>query len=193
MNIKSNSNNQTKKFNVDMNLVKSQYFKIGVFTSSITLIIAIFPIVDIFTILTIFFITFVVALIWIFIYIDDYNSNTTFSFIKLSAIIIIFLLITSNKLMFPLIDAYNKNEVVNVVLPLDENITVYYNDKNTLFIIFVKEHKQPLVLTMEKQGTYYKMKSQLLDKKIKLEKKRIKEWYDTDVEIGYYLDDSKFN
>ncbi len=94
----------------------------------------------------------------------------------------------------PMIYNYENAERIDKVLVMDVNTTLYYNDNNRMFVLFVDGKKQPLII--DKSGsteTYNRLKADYLDNKIKVVKKETKHWSENNSTIAYTLDDYKFD
>ncbi|RLC47604.1 MAG: hypothetical protein DRH57_03745 [Candidatus Cloacimonadota bacterium] len=93
----------------------------------------------------------------------------------------------------PMYQDYKTADRIDRVLPMNE-VNLFYNDENSIFVLFVEGQKQPLII--DKGGhsdTYNRLKADFLDKKIQVIKKETKGWTDTNSSIQYHLDDSIFD
>lgn len=93
----------------------------------------------------------------------------------------------------PMYQDYKTADRIDRVLPMNE-VNLFYNDENSIFVLFVEGQKQPLII--DKGGhsdTYNRLKADFLDKKIQVIKKETKGWTDTNSSIQYHLDDSTFD
>lgn len=119
-----------------------------------------------------------------------YYNNLEWS--KYLAIMGFFILISSPITWIPMVSEYNTAERIDETLPLGEEVKVYYNDEHYSFILFVDGMKNPLMIDKDQSDTYNTIKANYLDGKAKVEKKRVKAWYDDEVTVGYYLDGNRF-
>lgn len=121
------------------------------------------------------------------------NRNASLSFTSIIIIPIIMIGLSYWTIIKPIYIDYNTSPRIDIVLPL-ENVQLYYNDANVMFILFIEGQKQPLVLS--KSGypdTYNRLKADFLDNKIQVVKKETKGWTDDNSSIQYHLDDNTFD
>ena len=59
--------------------------------------------------------------------------------------------------------------------------------------MFLENENQPLTLIMNNAAIYHRLKADFLDKKIHVQRKKVKYWYEEKVTTGYYLDEHKFD
>jgi len=93
----------------------------------------------------------------------------------------------------PMYSDYEHEARIDRVLPMDK-VKLFYNDYNSIFILFVEGQTQPLLI--DKGGhsdTYNRLKADYLDNKIKVIKKETKGWTESNSSIQYHLDDATFN
>ena len=111
---------------------------------------------------------------------------------KYFAVMGLFIFLSSPITWLPMVHDYKTSERIDETLSLDKEFKVYYNDTHYSFILFVDGMKQPLMIDRDKSDSYNQIKANYLDGKAKVEKKRIKNWYDDEVTVGYYLDGNLF-
>ncbi len=94
----------------------------------------------------------------------------------------------------PMIYDYDNAERIDKVLTMDVNTTLYYNDANKVFVLFIEGQKQPLVIDRSGSSeSYNRLKAGYLDNKIEVIKKETKSWADDKSKIAYTFDDYKFD
>lgn len=94
----------------------------------------------------------------------------------------------------PMIHDYKTADRIDKVLPMDKNVTVFYNDSNSIFILFVEGRKQPLIINRSGNSeSYNKLKAGYLDNQIKVVKKETKGWTEDNSSISYHFDDYTFD
>ena len=94
----------------------------------------------------------------------------------------------------PMIYNYKHSKRIDKVLVIDNNISLYYNDSNYAFILFVDNLKEPLMIDEGgASDTYNRLKADFLDNKIKVKKKKVKSWLDDKAVIKYSLDGHDFD
>jgi energy-coupling factor transporter transmembrane protein EcfT len=188
MNIKSNKENEKKSFKLNLN--GKPYAKTAIGVALVSILITLLPIGWGIGIL-LFIVAGIVLTIWLNQLIGYYDS---LNWTKYFGLIALFLILSSGSTIIPLVHDYKTAERVDELLELEKETKLYYNDENYIFILFVDGNKQPLVI--DKSGsteTYNRLKADFLDNKIKVERKRVKDWYHDEISEGYYLDGYKFD
>ena len=104
----------------------------------------------------------------------------------------LFFILSANTHIIPCLHEFKTSEKINEVVPIAPN-NLYYNDKNNIFILFLENENHPLTLIMNNSATYHRLKADFLDKKIQVQRKKVKYWYKEKITTGYYLDDYKFD
>ena len=104
----------------------------------------------------------------------------------------LFFILSANTHIIPGLNEFKTSEKINEVIPIAPN-KLYYNDKNKIFILFLENENQPLTLIMNNSAIYHRLKADFLDKKIQVQRKKVKYWYEEKITTGYYLDDHKFD
>ncbi len=121
-----------------------------------------------------------------------YNNILNFKFKLYVMIFGLFFILTANTHIIPCWNEFKTSEKINEVVPIAPN-KLYYNDKNKIFILFLENENQPLTLIMNNSAIYHRLKADFLDKKIQVQRKKVKYWYEEKITIGYYLDEHKFD
>ena len=125
---------------------------------------------------------------------DDRYGKDKLSIFSLIGIPIIMLILGYPLGIKPMIYNYKHSKRIDKTLMIDSNLSVYYNDSNQAFILFVDNLKQPLMIDKSNSSNVYnRLKADLLDNKIKVVKKEVKSWFDDEPEVYYSLDGYKFN
>lgn len=137
-----------------------------------------------------FYVVLVIALtFFINIQIGNY---TCFDYGKYAWVLLLLFVFSTPLHVYPMVKEYKTSERYSMIVPLDVETKLFYNDNNRVFILFIGKEKQPLILTTSAE-LYNKLKSDLLDDKIQVTRKKIKLWYDDTHYDGYYLSEHKFN
>ena len=136
-------------------------------------------------------IIFLCVLVGITIY-YSYNKILNFKFKLYVMIFGLFFILTANTHIIPCWNEFKTSEKINEVVPIAPN-KLYYNDKNKIFILFLENENQPLTLIMNNAAIYHRLKADFLDKKIQVQRKKVKYWYEEKITTGYYLDEHKFD
>jgi len=121
------------------------------------------------------------------------DRKASISFFSLFGIPSIIVALSYWNVITPMYEDYKHADRIDRILPMKE-VNLFYNDENSIFVLFVEGQKQPLII--DKGGhsdTYNRLKADFLDKKIKVVKKETKGWTDTNSSIRYHLDDSTFD
>ena len=121
-----------------------------------------------------------------------YNNILNFKFKLYVMIFGLFFILTANTHIIPCWNEFKTSEKINEVVPIAPN-KLYYNDKNKIFILFLENENQPLTLIMNNAAIYHRLKADFLDKKIQVQRKKVKYWYEEKITTGYYLDEHKFD
>ena len=87
---------------------------------------------------------------------------------------------------------YNSSERIDEVVPIEKKYKILYNDFNKVFVLLFDDDLQPLIIDLESEYVYDKLKFELEEKSISLEKKKIKRWYEEKTLIHYYLGEWEF-
>lgn len=108
--------------------------------------------------------------------------------------IILILIMFIPLIWFPMLTDYKSVERVNENLELNVTTKVYYNDGNQIFILFVGDTNKPLTIDRsDNSDSYNELKAGLLGNDFKVVKKKVRNWYDNETAVGYYLNGYKFD
>lgn len=184
--MKINSNTTKNNFIEKINgIINNIYGKITISIIIISILLNIFSLY--WFINAIIFICVMVA-----ITIYYYNNILNFKFKLYVMIFGLFFILTANTHIIPCWNEFKTSEKINEVVPIAPN-KLYYNDKNKIFILFLENENQPLTLIMNNAAIYHRLKADFLDKKIQVQRKKVKYWYEEKITTGYYLDEHKFD
>ena len=184
--MKINSNTTKNNFIEKINgIINNIYGKITISIIIISILLNIFSLY--WFINAIIFICVMVA-----ITIYYYNNILNFKFKLYVMIFGLFFILTANTHIIPCWNEFKTSEKINEVVSIAPN-KLYYNDKNKIFILFLENENQPLTLIMNNAAIYHRLKADFLDKKIQVQRKKVKYWYEEKITTGYYLDEHKFD
>jgi len=190
MNIKSNKESKKKSFNFKLDLNNKPYLKISIWITIYGTLISIIGL-SWGAGITLVILAGIGFTIWLNNLLGYYNDLEWRKYFMMVGLLI---LTSSGGTIIPMMHDYKTAERIDELLPTEKSTKLYYNDDNKLFILFVDGMKQPLAIDRSgSSDSYNKLKADYLDKKIKVERKRIKKWYEDEVSEGYYLDGYKFD
>ena len=114
---------------------------------------------------------------------NDRRANISiFSLIGIPSIIIA---LSYWNVIKPMYNDYKNADRIDRVLPMKE-VKLFYNDADSIFVLFVEGQKQPLVINKGgASDTYNRLTADYLDNKIQVVKKETKGWTDTNSSIQY--------
>lgn len=139
---------------------------------------------------SLFLLTLIVACIAIYINIQSsYPDEVHFG--KLMVVTFCLFLLGATNTTIPMMHDYNNAERIDLEMPMDGEPVIYFNDHNSSVIMFLNK-KAMMIDLGGNSDTFNKVKAQILEKSIGVKKRKIKEWYDDEIEIGYFIDTHKF-